>query len=60
MRKILVDNYGMYAEGKKIFGDKIYKKFDASPGNYKVYIELDNGEVYSNTIDVRDDPIKSN
>jgi len=60
LRKVLLDNYGMYAEGKKIFGDKIYKKFDASPGNYKVYIELDNGEVYSNTIDVRDDPIKSN
>ena len=59
-RKILVDNYGMYASGEKKFGEKIYMKYDATPENYNVYIELDNGEVYSDTIDVRNDPIKSN
>jgi len=60
LRKVLLDNYGMYASGEKIFGEKVYMKYDASPGKYNVYIELDNGEVYSDTIDVRDDPIKSN
>jgi len=60
LRKILLDNYGMYASGEKIFGEKVYMKYDATPGKYNVYIELDNGEVYSDTIDVRDDPIKSN
>ena len=60
LRKILVDNYGMYASGEKKFGEKIYMKYDATPENYNVYIELDNGEVYSDTIDVRNDPIKSN
>ena len=60
LRKILVDNYGMYASGEKNFGEKIYMKYDATPENYNVYIELDNGEVYSDTIDVRNDPIKSN
>ena len=60
LRKVLLDNYGMYASGEKIFGEKVYMKYDASPGKYNVYIELDSGEVYSDTIDVRDDPIKSN
>ena len=50
----------MYASGEKIFGEKVYMKYDASPGKYNIYIELDNGEVYSDKIDVRDDPIKSN
>ena len=60
LRKILLDNYGMYAGGKKIFGDKIYKKFDVPVGNYKIYIELDNGEIYTDIINIREDPIKSN
>ena len=60
LRKILVDNYGMYASSEKKFGEKVYMKYDATPENYNVYIELDNGEVYSDTIDVRNDPIKSN
>ncbi len=60
LRKILLDNYGMYAEGKKIFGDKVYKKFDVPVGNYKIYIELDNGEIYTDIINIREDPIKSN
>jgi len=60
LRKILLDNYGMYAGGKKIFGDKVYKKFDAPVGNYKIYIELDNGEIYTDIINIREDPIKSN
>ena len=60
LRKILLDSYGMYAGGKKIFGDKVYKKFDAPVGNYKIYIELDNGEIYTDIINIREDPIKSN
>ena len=60
LRKVLLDNYGMYARGNKMFGDKIYKEFDAPPGNYNVYIKLDNGEEFSDTIYVRDDPLRSN
>ena len=40
--------------------DKVYKKFDAPVGNYKIYIELDNGEIYTDIINIREDPIKSN
>jgi len=50
----------MYAGGNKMFGDKIYKEFDAPPGNYNVYIKLDNGEEFSDKIYVRDDPLRSN
>ena len=60
LRKVLLDNYGMYAGGNKMFGDKIYKEFNAPPGNYNVYIKLDNGEEFSDTIYVRDDPLRSN
>ena len=59
LRKNLLDKYGMYAGGEKIFGDKIYKNFNISPGKYKITITLENQEVFSDIITVRDDPIKS-
>ena len=43
---------------EKIFGDKIYKNINISPGKYKIIIKLDNQEVFSDIITVRDDPIK--
>ena len=58
LRKNLLDEYGMYAGGKKIFGIKIYKNFNISPGKYKITITLDNQEIFSDIITVRDDPIK--
>ena len=58
LRKNLLDKYGMYAGGEKIFGDKIYKNFNISPGKYKMTITLENQEVFSDIITVRDDPIK--
>jgi len=58
LRKNLLDEYGMYAGGKKIFGVKIYKNFNISPGKYKITITLDNQEIFSDIITVRDDPIK--
>jgi len=58
LRKNLLDEYGMYAGGEKIFGDKIYKNINISPGKYKIIIKLDNQEVFSDIITVRDDPIK--
>lgn len=58
LRKSLLDKYGMYAGGEKIFGDKIYKKFNVPSGKYKINIKLDNKEVFSDVITVRDDPIK--
>ena len=59
LRKNLLDEYGMYAGGEKIFGDKIYKNFNISPGKYKITITLENQEVFSDIIIVREDPIKS-
>ena len=59
LRKNLLDKYGMYAGGEKIFGDKIYKNFNISPGKYKITITLENQEVFSDIIIVREDPIKS-
>ena len=59
LRKDLLDKYGMYAGGEKIFGDKIYNNFNISPGKYKITITLENQEVFSDIITVRDDPIKS-
>ena len=58
LRKDLLDKYGMYAGGEKIFGDKIYNNFNISPGKYKMTITLENQEVFSDIITVRDDPIK--
>ena len=58
LRKNLLDEYGTYAGGEKIFGDKIYKNINISPGKYKIIIKLDNQEVFSDIITVRDDPIK--
>ena len=58
LRKDLLDKYGMYAGGEKIFGDKIYNNFNISPGKYKITITLENQEVFSDIITVRDDPIK--
>ena len=45
---------------EKIFGDKVYQTYDIKPGKYKVKIELDNGESFTDIIIIRDDPIKSN
>ena len=50
----------MYANGKKIIGEKVYQTYDIEPGKYKVKIELESGESFRNTIIVRDDPIKFN
>ena len=58
LRKDLLDKYGMYDGGEKIFGDKIYNNFNISPGKYKITITLENQEVFSDIITVRDDPIK--
>ena len=58
LRKNLLDVYGMYAGGEKIFGDKIYKNINISSGKYKIIIKLDNQEVFSDIITVRDDSIK--
>ncbi len=59
LRKSFLDEYGMYANGKKIFGDKLYNTFDVYPGEYKVVIESKNGESFSDIILVREDPLKT-
>ena len=59
LRKSFLDEFGMYANGKKIFGDKLYESYDAKPGEYQLNIELENGESYSEVILVREDPLKS-
>ncbi|MEL0009657.1 MAG: hypothetical protein VW741_07300 [Flammeovirgaceae bacterium] len=59
LRKPFLDEFGMYANGKKIFGNKLYESFEVKPGNYKLKIELENGESYSDIIIVREDPLKS-
>ena len=58
--KKFLDNYGMYANGKKMFGDKLYSEFDVEEGIYNVMIRLDNGNTFTDKIIVREDPIKSN
>ena len=60
LRKKFLDNYGMYANGKKIFGDKLYNEFDIEEGIYNVIIRLDNGDNFKDKIIVRKDPLKSN
>ena len=60
LRKKFLDEFGMYANGKNIFGEKVYQTYDIKPGKYKVKIELESGESFTDTIIVRDDPIKSN
>ena len=60
LRKSFLDEFGMYANGKNIFGDKLYKSYDVKPGEYNLLLELENGESYSEVILVREDPIKSN
>ena len=60
LRKKFLDNYGMYANGKKIFGDKLYNEFDIEEGIYNVMIRLDNGDNFKDKIIVRKDPLKSN
>ena len=59
LRKSFLDDFGMYANGKKIFGDKLYESYDVIPGEYKLLIELENGESYSDVILVREDPLKT-
>ena len=60
LRKKFLDNYGMYANGKKMFGDKLYNEFDVEEGIYNVMIRLDNGDTFTDKIIVREDPVKSN
>ena len=60
LRKKFLDNYGMYANGKKMFGDKLYNEFDIEEGIYNVMIRLDNGDTFTDKIIVREDPVKSN
>ena len=59
LRKSFLDDYGMYANGKKIFGDKLYKTYVVKPGKYKLFLELENGESFSEIISVREDPLKT-
>ena len=60
LRKSFLDDYGMYANGKKIFGDKLYESYVVKPGKYKLFLELENGESFSEIISVREDPLKTN
>ena len=57
LRKSFLDDYGMYANGKKIFGDKLYESYVVKPGKYKLILELENGEFFSEIISVREDPL---
>ena len=50
----------MYANGKKMFGDKLYSEFDVEEGIYNVMIRLDNGDTFTDKIIVREDPIEIN
>ena len=59
LRKSFLDDYGMYANGKKIFGDKLYESYVVKPGKYKLFLELENGESFSEIISVREDPLKT-
>ena len=59
LRKSFLDDYGMYANGKKIFGDKLYESYIVKPGKYKLFLELENGESFSEIISVREDPLKT-
>ena len=59
LRKSFLDDYGMYANGKKIFGDKLYESYVVKPGKYKLILELENGESFSEIISVREDPLKT-
>ena len=59
LRKSFLDDYGMYANGKKIFGDKLYETYVVKPGKYKLFLELENGESFSEIISVREDPLKT-
>ncbi len=59
LRKKLLDDFGMYANGNKIFPNKISRNFSISPGTFNVEITLKNGEKFYDTIIVRDDPIKN-
>tara|TARA_B100000902_G_scaffold377353_1_gene409489 strand:+ start:4160 stop:7045 length:2886 start_codon:yes stop_codon:yes gene_type:complete len=58
LRKSFLDDFGMYANGKKIFGDKLYESYDVKPGEYKIILELENGESHKEIILVREDPLK--
>tara|TARA_B110000014_G_scaffold117405_1_gene80630 strand:+ start:1658 stop:4564 length:2907 start_codon:yes stop_codon:yes gene_type:complete len=60
LRKSLLDNYGMYAGEDIIFGDKVYKNFNVPSGQYKININIGNEEIFSDIINVREDPIKTN
>ena len=53
-------NTSVKVNRKNIFGEKVYQTYDIKPGKYKVKIELESGESFTDTIIVRDDPIKSN
>lgn len=59
LRKSFLDDYGMYANGKKIFGDKLYESYVVKPGKYKLFLELENGESFSEIISIREDPLKT-
>ena len=43
----------------KIFGDKLYESYVVKPGKYKLILELENGESFSEIISVREDPLKT-
>lgn len=58
LRKSFLDDFGMYANGKKIFGDKLYESYDVKPGEYKIILDLENGESHKEIILVREDPLK--
>ena len=43
----------------ELFGDKLYESYVVKPGKYKLILELENGESFSEIISVREDPLKT-
>ena len=60
VRKSFLDDYGMYANGVKVFDEKLYDNFEADEGIYNIEIRLNNGKKFTDKIVVREDPLKSN
>ena len=50
----------MYANGVKVFDEKLYDNFEADEGIYNIEIRLNNGKKFTDKIVVREDPLKSN
>ena len=57
VRSALVKKYNMFAEGKVLFGPKLYSNVQASSGSYIIELIINNNS-YKGKIIVRNDPIK--